>query len=136
MALGGFCLLGATAMVAPQRTAIGYPRPFPIERPDLMPDQHTTPDGEHTFPSTTWRWERIKVSTSAARQAQRAAGGPSASNVPRDGRKPITIEVTYEGGRTARWKVRARGRTWHFPGVMAIHDVMGTINRTLDRGQP
>jgi hypothetical protein len=51
----------------------------------------------------------------------------------RDPRKPITIEVTFEGGNTARYKLRARGRTWHFSGVTALHDVMNTVNRTLMR---
>ena len=71
--------------------------------------------------------------TSAEGKGQRAAGAPSRRLVKRDGRKPITVEIVFEGGNTARYRVRARGRTWHFSGVSALHDVMNAINRTLDR---
>lgn len=75
----------------------------------------------------------MKVEPAAEGKGQRAARPRSLRLTERDGRKPITVEVTFEGGNTCRYRIRARGRTWHFSGVTALHDVMNAINRTLGK---
>lgn len=87
--------------------------------------------------STKWAWRQVIVTTGAEGKGQGEVRARSRRLESRDGRKPITVEITFEGGNTARYRVRARGRTWHFSGVTALHDVMNAINRTLDRtGDP
>lgn len=96
-----------------------------------MRSDDTPPRIEQLFSSTNWKWERRMVRRSAEGIGQRGAAAPSRRLETRDPAKPINIEVTYIGGPTARYRIRARGRTWHFSGVLAFHDVMQTINRTL-----
>jgi hypothetical protein len=97
-------------------------------RPEYTPEESNT-----RLPSTTWKWERVIIKPPAKGMGQRAASAPSKPLSSRDPRKPITIELEYRGGASARWRIRARGRTWHFSGVMALQDVMARINATLAR---
>lgn len=46
----------------------------------------------------------------------------------RNPREPITILVTYRGGAEGWWEIKARGRVWRVPGVLALHDVLMGIN--------
>ena len=40
---------------------------------------------------------------------------------------PLTMMLTYRGGAEAWWEVKCRGRTYHFPGHLCLHDVMARI---------
>lgn len=44
-----------------------------------------------------------------------------------DPKNPLTLMLTYRGGPEAWWEVKARGRTYHFPGHLALHDVMARV---------
>lgn len=45
----------------------------------------------------------------------------------RSARDPLTLTVRYRGGAEAWWEVKARGRSWRFPGYLAFHDVMAEV---------
>lgn len=98
-----------------------------------MPRNNNTPPVEHTFPSTTFVWKRVKILDPSGSSGQRRFAAPSEPLRARDPRKPITVQLEYRGGPEAKWRVRARGRTWNFPGVTALHDVMAAVNATLQR---
>jgi hypothetical protein len=95
----------------------------------------TPAESKHLFPSTKWAYKKVILTGRPRPEGQRASGAPSTPLRARDPRSPITVELAYKGGAEAKWLVKARGRTWHFPGSMAIHDVMGTINATIPHWQ-
>lgn len=51
---------------------------------------------------------------------------------PRDRWSPLTITLVYRGGAEAWYQIRARGRVWHFPGHLCLHDCVEAVN--LGRG--
>lgn len=85
---------------------------------------------EHSFPSTTWGWKRVKMarppeatSTARAERARRYA-------LPRrDPRESLTVTVRYRGGAECWWEIRARGTVWRVPGSTSVHDLLASINR-------
>lgn len=98
-----------------------------------MRADHTPDESNTRSPYTTFKWKRVIITGPPAPKAQRAAGARPAPLGTRDPRKPITVSVEYRGGPEAKWRIRARGRTWNVSGVTSIHDVMAMINVTLDR---
>lgn len=40
----------------------------------------------------------------------------------------MTVTVRYRGGAEAWYEVKARGRTWRFPGHVALHDAFDRIS--------
>lgn len=79
--------------------------------------------------STTWDWERDRISpaarTGTTRVAKQRRWKGLARRNPKDS---LTIRITYRGGNQAWYLVEARGRSGVFPGVLALHDVMREIN--------
>lgn len=102
----------------------------------MTQDDYTQPPPNIRSTSTKWAWKQVIVPRSAEGMGQRGKAAPSRRLGSRDGRKPLSIEITFEGGNTARYRIRARGRTWHFSGVTALHDVMSAINRSIERDSP
>lgn len=45
----------------------------------------------------------------------------------RNPREPLTITVRYRGGSEAWWRLEARGRVWHVPGHIALHDALSWV---------
>jgi hypothetical protein len=58
-------------------------------------------------------------------QAGRQRRPPRLSQHPQ--RTSLTIEVTYRGGSTCWWALKARGRVWRRSGTLALHDVLQDI---------
>lgn len=86
------------------------------------------PASDERSPSTTWAWELRKIPVrpkGPSSAAPKAASGPALPR--RNPRDPLTVTVTYRGGPEAWYEVKARGRTWRFPGHVAIHDAWGRI---------
>lgn len=80
--------------------------------------------------STKWV-KKVSILTGPPRPVGTASTKSTPSQPPlraRDPRKPIYIELAYRGGSVAWWEVKARGRTWRFPGYTAIADVMQRVN--------
>lgn len=79
---------------------------------------------------TTWKPELDKIRDVApAGEAQREARsrfGPRGLRK-RDSYKPIWIEVQFRGGAEANWVIKARGRTFRFPGHMCLHDCLAEV---------
>src|SRR5688500_13804770 len=71
--------------------------------------------------STTWAWKRVKISQ---RPQGPVSTSPEASLLPWDLKKPVTVTLKYRGGPEGWVEVRARNRTWRYPGTEAIHDVL------------
>lgn len=79
-------------------------------------------------PSTTFAWKRVKMPATRRRPNVTASQSPSRPALARwDGREPLTVLVTYRGGAEAWYEVKARGRTYRFPGVTALHDALERI---------
>ncbi len=84
---------------------------------------------EQPFSSTTWRFERVKITSPPQRPASRSAARRRWWLLSkRDARKPLSIHVKYRGGAAAWYEVRARGSVGRFHGATALHDVMREIN--------
>jgi hypothetical protein len=91
-------------------------------------------DTEQPFASTTWRFERVKITAPLQRPASASAAGRRWWLLSRrDPRKPITITIKYRGGSQAWYEVRARGSLGRFHGATALHDVMSEINAGGER---
>lgn len=79
--------------------------------------------------STTWDWERDRISSAARKGTARVAKQRRWRGlVKRNPKESLTIRITYRGGNQAWYLVEARGRSGVFPGVLALHDVMREIN--------
>lgn len=84
---------------------------------------------EHAFgsPTTAWEWVKIvrrprpsvTVERSESFRLRLAA---------REARRPLQVTVRYRGGPEAWWELSSRGRSWRFPGHVALHDVLLYIN--------
>jgi hypothetical protein len=83
-----------------------------------------------SFENTTFtRWvpetDKIKPATRQGTQSERSEGAkPYRARRQRDMYKSIWIEVRFRGGPEASWLITARGRTWRYPGHMALHDCL------------
>lgn len=88
-------------------------------------------DDQVHLPSTTWAWKRVKISPAPkANTTSRKATPPQPSR--RNPREPLTVTIRYRGGPEAWWEVKGRGKTYRFPGYLALHDVMRTIHNIDD----
>lgn len=83
------------------------------------------PCSEQPFPSTTFVWKKTKIKQRPAGQStvrRRRSGFLSLARWPRT--RPLRLTVTYRGGAEAWWLVEARGVKQHFPGHLALEDVL------------
>lgn len=94
-------------------------------------------DHEQPFASTTWRFERVKITPPPQRPASTPAAGRRwwllSRRNPRD---PLTITVKYRGGSQAWYEIHARGSVGRFHGATALHDVIAEINAGGSRDRP
>lgn len=84
---------------------------------------------EQSFPSTTWAWRRVKVSSrpqghGTARSS--AYGWRGLRRTRRD--LPVRLTVTYRGGAQSYWLVEARGHHKVLAGHTALEDLMAAIH--------
>lgn len=88
---------------------------------------------EHTFPSTTFGWRKVRIRRPAGGQGDSAAqphvSGSSAKRrfwgLPyRNPRVPLPLTVKLRGGAEAWVEVHCRGRIVRYPGYIAIVDVL------------
>lgn len=90
-----------------------------------VPIAHGDEQYEHRE-STTWVWERRRIE-----QRPKGPSSTSSERRPRlsrrEAREPVTLTIRYRGGSEAWWEVKGRGRSWRFPGYLAIHDVMKVV---------
>lgn len=84
--------------------------------------------------STTWALKLVKIG--------RRPPGPSNSGseataspplAPRSPREPLTLTVRLRGGPECWWEIKARGRTYRYPGTLSLHDVLTWINEGQSR---
>jgi hypothetical protein len=85
------------------------------------------------FENTTFtQWvpetDKIKASHPQGKQPERSEvaqrRGPLRK---RDAYTAMWVEIQFRGGPAASWLVKARGRTWRFPGHMALHDCLAEV---------
>jgi hypothetical protein len=83
-------------------------------------------NGRSPSQTTTWRWGKI-----AQRPKGQEARRPQADRWYRlsrwNGRKPLTLRVTYRGGGECWYEITSRGATGRFVGSTYLHDVMDEI---------
>jgi hypothetical protein len=88
---------------------------------------------EHTFPSTTWAWKKVRIRRPAGGQSVSATKshapgrGPKARfyGLPfRNPRLPLPLTVKLRGGAEAWVEVHSRGRIVRYPGHTAVVDVL------------
>lgn len=78
--------------------------------------------------STRWVTKLCRVPAPAEGQQQQSPEASSQS--PRrswNPREPLTTTVRYRSGPECWYEVKARGRTYRFPGHTALHDAMAVI---------
>ena len=78
-------------------------------------------------PSTTWEWRKVKIQRRRNGPSKTAPKAATSRSGGRNMAVPLTIMLTYRGGAEAWWEVKARGRTYHFPGHLCLHDVVARI---------
>ena len=84
---------------------------------------------EQAFPSTDWVWESRKIKRHSPPHQGSANAVSSAPRLAvRDRWSPLTITLIYRGGAEAWYQIRARGRVWHFPGHLCLHDCIEAVN--------
>jgi hypothetical protein len=85
------------------------------------------------FENTTFtRWDvmtdKIKAAPPGGDQPERSEVQSGFRNLrKRDSYEPLWIEVRYRGGPEASWLIRARGRTYRYPGHLCLHDVLAEV---------
>jgi len=87
-----------------------------------------TRDEDEIRPSTTWEWRQVKIDPPLAAptaQPRQSPRKPALSHW--NGRTALTVTVRYRGGAECWYEVKARGRVWRAPGVLALHDVMEAV---------
>lgn len=82
------------------------------------------PDQEQVYPSTRWASRMVKISTAPKALQDSRRRRPSGGWVHPKRGEPVTLTITYRAGPQAWFTVRARGRTWQVPGVLALYDVV------------
>lgn len=86
------------------------------------------PQSNRGSESTTWDWRKVKVRVPAGGHEARVAKPRRWYSLPRwNGRKPLTIKVTYRGGGECWYEVHSRGCEGRFVGSTCLHDVMDEI---------
>jgi hypothetical protein len=92
---------------------------------------------EQTFRSTTWRSEMRRVARRPEGPSSASTEGRPSPLSARDLREPLTMTVRYRGGPEAWFEVKARGRSWRFPGCTALYDALVTVYEgQARRGEP
>jgi hypothetical protein len=85
----------------------------------------TQPQTVHVFPSTTWKWTRVKIQPAPEAPAGTARRRRTIMPLTwRNPRKPLTIMVTYRGGGEAWWQLEGRGRCIRIEGSHSLHDAL------------
>lgn len=51
----------------------------------------------------------------------------------RDARKGLWLEVSFQGGAEAMWKIKARGETWMVSGHVPLSDLMNWLNGIVQK---
>lgn len=84
---------------------------------------------EQAFASanTAWEWAKIERRQAAGSTAGRKAALHRRLRQ-RDARKPLQVTVRYRGGPECWWEISGRGREYHIPGSVCLHDAMMWIN--------
>jgi hypothetical protein len=78
-------------------------------------------------PSTTQAWKWVRIPAPAEGPGDSATQEHLRRLNRAKWRRPITLTVSYRGGPECWWEIDARGRTWRFPGSLALHDVLVVI---------
>ena len=89
----------------------------------------TEPTDPHPLPpSTTWRYEKVRIRSAAGGQRDRSRAKHGFRRLfPQPRSIPVRLEVVYRGGGASWWLVKARGTHEAFPGWMALEDVMARV---------
>jgi len=75
--------------------------------------------------STTWTLGEVKIARPPKAPGNRAeAPQRGVQLLQREAREPCTWLVSWRGGAEAWIEVRARGRTWRFPGHVCIAEAV------------
>ncbi len=78
----------------------------------------------HWVPET----DKIKSVHPQGNQSERSEGAsPWRARRARDSYQPMWVEIQFRGGPEASWLVKARGRTFRFPGHMSLHDCLAEV---------
>jgi hypothetical protein len=86
------------------------------------------PGIEHTFPSTTFVWRKVKMKPPpAGHNSARAKRGRWRHLARWPRARSLTITVSYRGGAESWWLVKARGSQGVFPGHAQLEDVMAAV---------
>ncbi len=91
------------------------------------------PGIEHTFPSTTYGWRKVKIRTPpAGHMTARAKRGRWYGLPTWPRRRALTITVAWRGGPESWWWVESRGRHAAVAGSLSLDDVMAQVLNEWD----